>query len=313
MKILGAKYRDVKQRSYSSSGAVFFSLAEHFLINGGVCYGASFISDGSVAHKRVENSNELLSLIGAKYSKSILGKNIFESIAKDILDRKKVLFSGTPCQIASVRNYLNYKGVNQDCIYYVQIVCHGVPNEKYWKKYLLEIGYKNGDTINFRVKQPRWDKYSVLIGKYKKVYYKDPYMFLFLNDYILLDSCYACKFKGESLSYDIVIGDFWGIKNICPSFYSNKGVSLVVLGDSKKTNYLLKIIKDSCEILECNDRQPLKYNPAFYYPAIKPNDLREIQLMIECNVSFKKIMKYIQKKKKNNAVNKVLKKLRIKK
>ena len=53
---------------------------------------------------------------------------------KDLLDGKEVLFSGTPCQIAGLKQYLKKDYEN---LLTVDIICHGVPSKRFsralWK------------------------------------------------------------------------------------------------------------------------------------------------------------------------------------
>ena len=48
-------------------------------------------------------------------------------------DGKKVLFSGTPCQVGGLKTYLIKDYANLLC---VDFVCHGVPSPMAWKKYI---------------------------------------------------------------------------------------------------------------------------------------------------------------------------------
>ena len=86
-------------RMGSSSGGVFSELADAVLQSGGLVYGAGYDAEGKVKHICVGNQKELGKLRGAKYSQSILGDS-FQTLKKQLDSGRKVLFSGTPCQVA---------------------------------------------------------------------------------------------------------------------------------------------------------------------------------------------------------------------
>ena len=66
-------------------------------------------------------------------------------------------------------------------------------------------------------------------------------MYLFVNDYILRESCSDCYFKGYNRVSDITLGDFWGIQKIDSEMDDNKGTSLVLTHDAKGESLLKKI------------------------------------------------------------------------
>lgn len=56
------------------------------------------------------------------------------------------------------------------------IVCHGVPSPKVWKKYLEQFNIEEDANISFRDKSTGWDSYSFTIlssqNEYMKVFFK---------------------------------------------------------------------------------------------------------------------------------------------
>ena len=61
---------------------------------------------------------------------------IYSGIKKILNDNKGVVFTGTPCQVSALRNYLNKDYENLFCI---DIICHGVPSQKIFDEYILNI------------------------------------------------------------------------------------------------------------------------------------------------------------------------------
>ena len=73
----------------------------------GVVYGVIYDDDFNVVHSRIENSEDIERLAGSKYVQSCLG-DTFKSVKKDLLEKRNVLFCGTPCQVAGLYSYLKY-------------------------------------------------------------------------------------------------------------------------------------------------------------------------------------------------------------
>ena len=70
-----------------------------------------------------------------------------------------VLFSGTPCQVAGLNNFLNKDYSN---LLTVDFLCGGVPSEKVFRLYVNELLKKGTITnISFRNKKYGWDYYGI--------------------------------------------------------------------------------------------------------------------------------------------------------
>ena len=99
MKTYAAIYKN-EIREKSSSGGVFSALASQFEVVYGVamtkdCYGAEMI--------RIEG--DISPLRSSKYLQAKLGDS-FKRTREDLILGKKVLFSGTGCQINGLKNFL---------------------------------------------------------------------------------------------------------------------------------------------------------------------------------------------------------------
>ncbi|MGE0090522.1 MAG: Coenzyme F420 hydrogenase/dehydrogenase, beta subunit C-terminal domain [Bacteroidales bacterium] len=265
-------------RGQSSSGGVFTLLAEYIIDHGGVVFGAKFDDYFNVVHSFVENKDDLALLRGSKYVQSKIGHSYI--IAKDILETgRKVLFSGTPCQIAGLRHFLNKDYENLLCL---DIICHGVPSPKIWEKYIKyrekQANSKTTD-ISFRNKRSGWKIYSIFFKflnntEYTQILNKDPFMEGFLKNLYLRPSCYDCKFKSLNREGDITLGDFWGINNLLPEMDDNKGTSLVIFNNQKGEFYFNNI---STNIVHKNTdlNLAISYNSAAIRSA-KQNPKREL-------------------------------------
>lgn len=261
---------DEKIRKESSSGGLFTLIAEYVIKNDGIVFGAKFDNNFNVIHGSIETLKGLEEFRGSKYVQSSIG-DTFKECKRHLELKILVLFSGTPCQIAGLKHYLNNEYQNLICI---DFICHGVPSPLLWKKYLDYQKNKynsNIEIISFRNKQYGWKNFSMYIQFSKKYYLKklksDPYLQLFLHDVCLRPSCYNCSFKDIHRISDITIADFWGIHNIMPDIDDDKGISCVIIHSKKGEELFNKVVKNKFKV-NINDIK--KYNPAIIKSAQKP-------------------------------------------
>ena len=254
--------KDEDLRFKSSSGGIFSIIANYFLENDGVVIGSAFDDDNKLKHIAVTKKEELFKVMGSKYLQSDLD-NIFTYI-KDNLKNKKILFVGTPCQVAGLKSFLKKDYDNLLCI---DLFCHGVPSPKLFEKYVGELEKNNGTLINY------WDTYSnTATFKNKKIteLRKDnDYMKLFLSDIALRESCYSCNFKLGNKYSDITLGDFWGVKKFYPEMYNNKGVSAIIINTLKGKN-MFNIISDFIDYKECKLEEIISGNSSLIKSANLP-------------------------------------------
>ena len=132
-----------QQLEKSASGGAFSAVATYFLKNESVVYGAALDFEGGhpIAHLvGIDDASQLWRLQGSKYVQSAVEQTYKQ--AKQNLDAgKKVLFSGTPCQIAGLYGYLKKEYAN---LWTIDVICHGVPNLKFFDDYLSIEGKKRG-------------------------------------------------------------------------------------------------------------------------------------------------------------------------
>lgn len=92
-------------RKNSSSGGIFTAIATAILSEGGVIFGARFDTDWSVIHDYTETFEGLETFRGSKYLQSRIG-NTYQQAEKFLKEGRKVLFTGTPCQIFGLHHFL---------------------------------------------------------------------------------------------------------------------------------------------------------------------------------------------------------------
>ena len=240
-------YKDDEVRKQSSSGGIFSAIAEWILQQKGVVFGAAFDENFEVHHIAVETKEELIKLRGSKYVQSRLENTFLE--AKEYLEKKrKVLFTGTACQIAGLKNYLSSEYEN---LYTVDVLCHGAPSPKIWRMYLDDKKEQYQASINkveFRNKDDGWKNYFINIAfsnmkRFYTHYYKDKFMRMFLDNLDLRPSCYSCVFKEIPRISDVTIGDSWGVENYMPDMDDDKGTSVILVHSSNGEKIFREIRK----------------------------------------------------------------------
>ncbi len=247
-KILAAFNKDDEVRSQSSSGGIFTLLAENVINHGGIVFGARFDEDWQVILDYTESIHGLASFRGSKYVQAYVG-DTYKQCKKFLDEGRDVLFSGTPCQIAGLKHYINKDYSN---LLTVACACHGVPSPLVWTWFLNDISKGRGiSDIKFRDKSTGWKNYSFTI-KFKNgdIYTNDamkvPYMRAFISSLIERPSCRRCMYKNGCSGADIVLGDNWGI-DFCNNKIENdnKGCGLVVAYNNK---YITLFDGFGCEI-----------------------------------------------------------------
>lgn len=264
-------------RMESSSGGIFSLIAEYILNENGIVYGAVFNDKFEVEHKEITAKEDLKYARGSKYIQSDL-KKIFTNIKQQLDESKLVLFTGTPCQVEGLKQYLNKDYSN---LFLQDLICHGVPSKKVWKKYIEYIEKENKGkikNISFRDKRNKgWNKYELLFefenSREFIEHSKDIFMKVFLSDIALRDSCYNCKFKKKHRESDITLADFWGIENIIPEMNDEKGTSLIIVHTAKGKDLLDKI-KEKIRLERVDFIKAISDNPSMTMSA-SPNKQKD--------------------------------------
>jgi coenzyme F420-reducing hydrogenase beta subunit len=184
---------------------------------------------------------DLKKLCKSKYIQSDTN-GTFAKVKKFLLEDRKVLFVGTPCQVSGLNNYL---GKSFDHLLTVDFVCHGVPSDKMFKSYKeAEEKKRGGKMVNFsfRIKDGNVKHihgYSYTIDKsgkfkvYRGMFFDNPFYFGFKKYLILRPSCYSCRYCTPERVSDITLADFWGIEDYLSHIDFNKGVSMVLVNSNK--------------------------------------------------------------------------------
>lgn len=291
-------------REKSSSGGIFTMLAERVLQDGGVVFGAKFNDAWNIVHDYCESVDGLADFRGSKYVQSAMG-DCYAKAKSFLKQGRKVLFSGTPCQIAGLHNFLrkDYEGLLT-----IDVVCHGVPSPLVWRSYLEGLkkrpqGVAGKNTvlsslkaipvvtgISFRDKHDGWKKFGFSVRGhaasaacqnsvfpsndqilFREFFGENLFMRGFLSDIILRPSCYACPAKKGKSDSDITLADYWGIENQHPEIDDNKGTSLVLIHTDKGQKAFEEL---SCKYVASSYNQALQGNSSIEQSVKEPNARR---------------------------------------
>ncbi len=247
-----ARHVNQKVLMTSTSGGMFTALSDFIIEKSGSVFGAEFDEDFCISHKRATTKFERNRFKGSKYVQSNL-KKTFTEIKQDIIDGKDVMFSGTPCQNAALRNYLGNIDISK--LLLCDIICHGVTSPMIWRDYKNRLEKKFKSKLkfyDFRPKYAGWEKTSDEVcmfenGKtvhtigtsynYKKMYY---------GHLITRPSCHNCPFTSLRRVSDITIADCRGIEKVIPEIKTYEGVSLVMINSDKGRSWFQNV-KDTLE------------------------------------------------------------------
>ena len=268
-----------KIREHSASGGAFVTIAKYFIEDlHGAVYGCVLDSDMFCHHAEATTMDELHPMQNSKYIQSVVGECYRKAKAK--LDEGcDVLFTGTPCQIAGLRTYL---GKDYDNLLTVEIICHGVPNQKYWKQYIENLR-KTGEVKSylFRNRTNRATGEATLEatlevnGTIKHVYcMKDPYYGPFVKCESYRPSCYYCQYARKERQADITIGDCDSHRHYL-DFYPLEEKSSILLNTEKAVG-LWEIIKDRFERTKLDYTLEYSVNTPLSTPSPMPERRDEI-------------------------------------
>lgn len=228
----------------SSSGGVFPALAKAVIDEGGVVFGAVMESDMTVGHAEAETMEAVQKMRGSKYVQSDL-YSVFFDIKEYIKSGRKVMFTGTPCQVAGLNKYI---GANQENLITVDVACHGVPGPGLWDMYVKSLEKHTAAkllSVDFRNKSGGWRHYCFRTEYDTKVMLvkaaDDPYLALFMQDMTLRPSCYNCPARGGRSCSDITLSDLWSVARTAPELNDDKGVSGVLVNTAAGREFLQKI------------------------------------------------------------------------
>ena len=276
----GVRHKDMNEVATSRSGAAFIAISDWILDSGGVVYGAGYTDHFRVVHKRAITKEARNEFKGSKYVQSDMN-DVFRQIKADLKAGIKVLFSGTPCQVAGLSSFVGKK--LRENLYLVDIVCHGVPAPNIWRDYLAYVEKKYNDTaiaVDFRDKtELGWAAHKESFTFSSKKVYRNTYTDLFYDHLMLRPSCERCYYTNLLRPSDITIADFWGWER--NKFYinsDNKGLSLIFCNTQKGVN-LFKFSLDVLDYARADIAESMYLQPNLRTPSSMHPDVLRFEKM----------------------------------
>ena len=279
IEVYASKSKSEEIRMMSSSGGMFYEIAKYILDNDGVVYGVIFDESFHAKHSRTENIDGIKKMMGSKYSQSELGK-IYAQVKNDLQEGRLVLFTGTPCQVVGLNNFL--QNIDKSNLVLVDLICHGTPSPKLFKEYIQFLEKVKGKKVKeyyHRSKINGWIQTESVVFENEKIDYKSrlsqTWKRIFYTDLALRPTCYNCKYTNTNRPSDITIGDFWGIENYNSKFADNKGISLVLL-NTVRGKEIFNNISKNLDIDKRKIDEAIVKNPQLKEPIkVLPNQREE--------------------------------------
>lgn len=256
--------------------------------------GCVFDKSMNVCHVLTNDIHVVDTMRGSKYVQSNTA-DIYLKVKNALKQGHKVLFTGTPCQCAAVRNFISKK--LQANLYVVDFACHGVPSPVAWNFYLSSLKWDNISGCSMRDKNEGWEKFNFVISgrKHDKDVVskgqlkKSIWIRGFLSHIYNRPSCYSCKFRNKQNKSDLTISDCWGARKLLENVTEEQmkaGISSVVIRTEKGQALFQSISK---EVWSCG----LRYDDVEHFnPALKYNHQKAIGTylffpMLKAGVNFK--------------------------
>lgn len=303
--VFGGYHKDNQIKKESTSGGAFSAIVEAWCDRDYVIFGAA--AEGlRVYHDYITDKCELQKFRKSKYSQSEMG-SAYRDAKRFLAQGKKVLFSGTPCQIAGLRSYLG-DTTDFDNLLTVEVICEGVPTPLFIRAYDREMQKRYGAQINqldYRYKDMkplgnpifgRWDfqvmRTSLQNGKtMKRDRWFNPFWSIWLQHLMSRPSCYICPFAKAERVADISLGDLWGVHLYCPELYGKNGGASLIICNTRRGKGAFHLARRYLYGHELDFATALKYQgPMRKYIDSNPNRDRFMQdiQMIEYDVLCKK-------------------------
>ena len=261
----------------STSGGIFIVLAKEVILRGGIVVGCTMDSAFKVKHIIVSTEDDLKSLQKSKYVQSDMGY-IYREVKRTLLQKKKVLFSGTPCEVAAIKRFLG--NMDTTDLYLVEVVCHGVPSQEFFddyiknlhdvagglKKYTFRIKRKAENGMNWFFSYQRENGESVI-----KNWPEDSFNYYYMKSYSYRDGCYQCPFARERRQADITLCDYWHWEKYHETKFSPNATVSGVLVNTEKGENLFEVLKDHFQMEETKFDDIIRHNGCLQRPSPCPD------------------------------------------
>lgn len=241
----------------STAGGAFTAIAKYVLHKNGVVFGVELGKDLVARHIAVEQENELFRFRNSKYVQSSVGGGTLFQIKSLLEQGRYVCFSGTPCQIEGLKNYLRRDYEN---LITVDVVCRAVPSPLIFRKYVEYQNKALSDnirTVRFRDKHYGY-KYSTMNvitdrnhGNYHQGVESDPWLRAFFSNICDRPSCHSCHFRKQYRVSDFTIWDCFNVGRFSRELDNDKGATRVLV-HTEKGRKVFDAIKNDFSYIQMN-------------------------------------------------------------
>lgn len=323
--------KDVEEQLTSSSGGVASMISRVFIENDGVVYGCMMSTGYKAYHTRVDKLKDIDQLKGSKYVQSNIG-TIYRDVRKDLMNDKRVLFIGTPCQVSGLKFYLSKE---YDNLYTLDFVCHGVPSQRILDGAISSLSKSHnldGTRLQFRFKEQHKKSVDHIFCKgadaksreYKSIFslhfvdgqgtvrYSERYPFSkyitgYLTALFYRESCYVCRYAVPKRISDLTCGDFMEseIEKLLPG--GHRKISMLCV-NTIKGKYLFESVKNSLEVISVDYSKVVECHNQLHHPMPR-NPKRQVFMDSFVSYGFEEAMNVSFKKELENNIRHYYKQL----
>ena len=277
--VFGGYAKDEAVRDASTSGGAFSAIADVWCGDGDRCAVFGATAKGlDVAHAFVEDFREVRRFRKSKYLQSVVGDS-YRQVRAFLREGRRVLFSGTPCQVAGLRAFLGREADDANLLT-VEVVCEGVPTPLYVRKFCAWLGrrqdgevtaldyrFKDGRRWDFQVMQASLQNPTRGTFKWKQDRWFNPFWSIWLQHLMSRPSCGECPFARPERGADVTLGDLWGVHLYCPDLYGRNGGSSLVVANTAKGRAALVAARAQLNGRELAFADALRYQGPMRRPA----------------------------------------------
>lgn len=271
--------KDKQERKESASGGIIYLLSKKFVEMGGNFVGCEF-SGMKAVHTLCNDKAQLHKYQGSKYVQSQLEPALTQ-IKQTLQAGEKILFVGTPCQVAAVKSYL---GKNQKGLYTIDIVCNGVPSAQLlndWVVYEEACFGKKLSDIRFRVKHPHHLRTAIEYhftdgSNCRELLPECKYYLAFVYRYTVRNACIHCRYAKMERTGDITVSDFWNYKLKKIRFWSYVNGTSMVMANSARGEELMNMVLEDLQWEHRTVEDALRTNRSnLSDPQPRPNNYKD--------------------------------------
>ena len=242
-----AAHGNAEELDGSASGGLFYVAAKEILQRGGVVFGCQYNDDMAVVHTAAESLEQVRPMRNSKYVQSAIG-DTYKQAERHLKEGRPVLYSGTPCQIAGLYNYL---GRDYEGLLTMDLICMCVTPPKMFAEYLERLEREAGSKptfFDFRDKSEGWG------NRWNRIEFEDAskncvmpsrenvYSRLFSSKHNTLATCRSCVYAKMERYADITVGDYWGIQDTDAKIDYRAGVTKVFVSTKKGRRFYVSLL-----------------------------------------------------------------------